>query len=74
MNTNLPAMGGYTMDKIDSILNQLADISIRIDRHQLINQLRAMQDSYIELWINTKNLSSIVIKDRNNFNRMNTKN
>lgn len=61
-------------NKVNDILNQLADISIRIDRKQLINQLRAMQDSYIELWINSKNLTTITLKDRFNLNRMKTKN
>ena len=60
------------MDK--NILNQFHDISIRLDKKQLINQLRAMQDSYIELWINSKNLTTITIKDRFNINRMTTKN
>lgn len=56
------------------LINQFPDISIRIDKKQLINQLRAMNDSYIELWINTKNLTTITIKDRFNINRMTTKN
>lgn len=60
------------MDK--NILNNLPDISIRLDKKQLINQLRAMQDSYIELWINSKNLKTITIKDRYNINKMTTKN
>ena len=57
-----------------NILNNLPDISIRLDKKQLINQLRAMQDSYIELWINSKNLSFITLKDRFNLNKMQTKN
>ena len=61
-------------NKVNEILNQFPDISIRIDKKQLINQLRAMQDSYIELWINSKNLTTITIKDRFNINRMTTKN
>lgn len=61
-------------NKVNGILNQFPDISIRIDKKQLINQLRAMNDSYIELWINTKNLTTITIKDRFNINRMTTKN
>ena len=61
-------------NKINEILNQFPDISIRIDKKQLINQLKAMNDSYIELWINTKNLTTITIKDRFNINRMTTKN
>lgn len=61
-------------NKVNEVLNQFPDISIRIDKKQLINQLRAMNDSYIELWINSKNLSSITLKDRFNINRMTTKN
>lgn len=61
-------------NKVNEVLNQFPNISIRIDKKQLINQLRAMNDSYIELWINTKNLTTITIKDRFNINRMTTKN
>ena len=61
-------------NKENEILNQFPNISIKIDKKQLINQLRAMTDSYIELWINTKNLTTITIKDRYNFNQMVTKN
>ena len=56
------------------LINQFPDISIRIDRRQLIKQLQALQDSYIELWINSKNLSVITLKDRFNMNKMQTKN
>ena len=59
---------------IDETLKNLPDISIRIDKKQLIHQLRAMNDTYIELWINTKNLTTITIKDIFNINRMTTKN
>lgn len=59
---------------INETLKNLPDISIRIDKKQLINQLRAMNDTYIELWINTKNLTTITLKDRFNINRMTTKN
>ena len=55
-------------------MDTLPDLSIRIDRKQFINQLRAMSDNYIELWINSKNLSFITLKDRFNMNRMRTKN
>lgn len=61
-------------NKMNEVLNQFPNISIRLDKKQLINQLRAMQDGYIELWINTKNLTTITIKDRFNINRMTTKN
>ena len=39
-------------------------ISIRINKPQLIAQLRALQDNIIELWINPKNLRYITLKDR----------
>ena len=52
------------MDKLEQTLNTLPDISIRIDKKDLINELRAMKDNYVELWINTNNLSTLIIKDR----------
>ena len=61
-------------NKVNEVLNQFPDISIRLDKKQLINQLRAMTDTYIELWINTKNLTTLTIKDRYNINKMTTKN
>ena len=66
-------MDGNIMNTQD-LANQFPDISIRIDRRQLIKQLQALQDSYIELWINSKNLSVITLKDRFNMNKMQTKN
>jgi hypothetical protein len=66
-------MDGDIMNTQD-LINQFPDISIRIDRRQLIKQLQALQDSYIELWINSKNLSVITLKDRFNMNKMQTKN
>ena len=59
---------------LQDIKNNLPDILIKLDKKQLINQLRAMQDSHIELWINSKNLSFITLKDRFNLNKMQTKN
>jgi len=52
----------------------LDDICIRIDKNQLIKQLRALNDNYIEIWINSKNLRTIKLRDRNNLNCMQTKN
>ena len=52
------------MDKLEQTLNTLPDISIRIDKKDLINELRDMKDNYVELWINTNNLSTLIIKDR----------
>lgn len=49
-------------------------ITIRIDKKQLINQLRAMYDNHIELLIDTDNTNYITIKDRFNLNKMSTKN
>ena len=49
-------------------------LSLRIDKKQLINQLKAMNDSYIELWVDPNNLKYITLKDRFNINRMTTKN
>lgn len=47
---------------------------LRIDKKQLINQLRAMQDNYIELWVNPEDKQYITLKDRYNINQMKTKN
>ncbi len=47
---------------------------LRIDKKQLINQLRAMQDNYIELWVNPEDKQYIALKDRYNINQMKTKN
>jgi hypothetical protein len=46
----------------------------RVDKKQLINQLRAMQDNYIELVIDITDKAHIIIRDRFNNNRMRTKN
>jgi len=59
------------MDKeIKKILDNIPNISIRVNKKQLINQLRAMQDNCIELLINTKDTKVIMIKDRYNLNKM----
>lgn len=47
---------------------------IRVDRKQLINQLKALNDNYIEIWINPENRNYITLKDRYNTNQMKTKN
>lgn len=39
-------------------------IMLRIDKKQFINELRAMNDNFVELWIDTTNKKSIQIKDR----------
>ena len=49
-------------------------IIYRLDKKQLINQLKAMQDAYIELWLNLNDKSYITLKDRFNINKMRTKN
>ena len=52
----------------------LGDIHITIDIKQLINQLRALSDNYIQLSINSKDLSWLEVADRHNRNQMTTKN
>lgn len=49
---------------INKLQTTVPNISIRIDKKDLINELRAMKDNYVELWINTNNLSTLTIKDR----------
>ena len=49
---------------INKLQTAVPNISIRIDKKDLINELRAMKDNYVELWINTNNLSTLIIKDR----------
>lgn len=49
---------------INKLQIAVPNISIRIDKKDLINELRAMKDNYVELWINTNNLSTLIIKDR----------
>lgn len=55
-------------------MQQIPNIKIRLDRKQFIKQLQALQDSYIELLLNSNNLHTIALKDRNNLNQMTTKN
>lgn len=55
-------------------MQQIPNIKIRLGRKQFIKQLQALQDSYIELLLNSNNLNTITLKDRNNLNRMTTKN
>ena len=50
------------------------ELSIRVDKKQLINQLRAMTDNIIEIWIDPKNLRFVTLKDRYNVNNMSTRN
>ena len=52
----------------------LGDIRITVDRKQLINQLRALSDNYIQLSINSKDLTWLELSDRHNRNRMTTRN
>lgn len=49
---------------INKLQTAVSNISIRIDKKDLINELKAMKDNYVELWINTNNLSTLTIKDR----------
>lgn len=54
--------------------NNSPELSIRVDKKQLINQLRAMTDNIIEIWIDPKNLRFVTLKDRYNVNNMSTRN
>ena len=61
-------------DFIREFSQTLPNIVIKVDRKQMINQLRALQGNYIDIGINTQNLSTIYLKDYYNYNTMRTKN
>lgn len=50
------------------------DINLKVDKKQLINQLRALSDNYVNLHINSKDLTWLSVADSKNYNRMATKN
>jgi len=49
------------------------EISIRIDKKDMINQLRAMTDNFIQLIFEPYNKKVIYLKDRTHLNCMQTK-
>lgn len=53
--------------------NNNPTISIRIDRRDLINQLRGLKDPIIELWINPNNLKVLQLKDTDHWYNVKTK-
>lgn len=55
-------------------IDELPTISIRVDAKDLINALRAMSNSYVELLINPKHLGTISIKDTNHYLTIKTRN
>lgn len=55
-------------------LNFVSDINLKVDKKQLINQLRALSDNYVNLHINSKDLTWLSVADSKNYNRMATKN
>ena len=48
-------------------------VSIRVDKKDLINNLRALSDNFIHLVIDTDSLQSIVLKDRTHCNTIQTR-
>jgi hypothetical protein len=52
----------------------MGDVHIKVDKKQLINQLKALSDKFVDLHFNTKDLSWLAVADSKNYNRMNTKN
>lgn len=54
--------------------NPFPNISLRIDKKLLIAKLRATQNNYIELLINSNDLKTIYIKDRKGINSLTTEN
>lgn len=55
-------------------INNLPTISIKIDKKDMINQLRGLKDNYIELLINPKQLKTISLKDKTHYYTIQTKN
>ena len=70
-------MDGDKMNNYNELTKQLQElptISIRIDKKDMINQLRGLSDTYIELLINPEHLKTISLKDRTHYYTIQTKN
>lgn len=50
---------------IENMKKELPAIGIRVDRKDLINQLRALQGTLIEIHFNPDNPSTLLLMDRN---------
>lgn len=59
---------------INTLNDLIGDIHIRIDAKQMIAELRACQNNYVYLDINTKNLTHITIRDNTRRCTIKTKN
>lgn len=55
-------------------MQELPTLSIRIDKKDMINQLRGLSDTYIELLINPESLKTISLKDRTHYYTIQTRN
>lgn len=55
-------------------MEEMPTISIRIDKKDMINQLRGLSDNYVELLINPKHLKTISLKDRTHYYTIITRN
>ena len=59
---------------INTLNDLIGDIHIRIDAKQMIAELRACQNNYVYLDINSKNLTQITIRDNTRRCTIKTKN
>lgn len=62
------------MNQFQNKMDALPTISIRIDKKDMINQLRGLSDKCIELLINPKHLKTISLKDRTHYYTIQTRN
>lgn len=62
------------MNQFQNKMDALPTISIKIDKKDMINQLRGLKDNYIELLINPNHLTTISLKDRTHYYTIQTKN
>lgn len=65
-------MNQYT-NFITQLKTNIPTLSIRIDRKDLINQLRGLKDPTIELWVNPNNLKVLQLKDSDHIYAVKTK-
>lgn len=61
-------------NNLNQQMDALPTISIRIDKKDMINQLRGLSDKCIELLINPKHLKTISLKDRAHYYTIQTRN
>lgn len=62
------------MNQFQNKTDALPTISIKIDKKDMINQLRGLKDNYIELLINPNHLTTISLKDRTHYYTIQTRN